>query len=82
MAEVVYRIQDSNGRGPWKPGFSHVWVEDRCDLVNLRPIVIDFPDIETKFIRGHESRNRLQRPRTVKTVVQAERIYCLAELWL
>ena len=26
---VVYRVQDSDGRGPWKPGFSQVWFTDR-----------------------------------------------------
>jgi hypothetical protein len=26
---TVYRIQDVEGRGPWKPGFSHKWAADR-----------------------------------------------------
>lgn len=26
---VVFRVQDKDGRGPWKPGFSQRWVEDR-----------------------------------------------------
>ena len=25
---TIYRVQDADGRGPWKPGFSHTWVED------------------------------------------------------
>lgn len=25
---IVYRIQDKDGRGPWKPGFSIKWSED------------------------------------------------------
>lgn len=29
--KVVYRVQDKDGRGPWKPGFSKHWVEDRPD---------------------------------------------------
>lgn len=33
--DTVYRIQDKDGRGPFKPGFSHVWVENRPDLANL-----------------------------------------------
>lgn len=33
--DIVYRIQDKDGRGPWKPGFSHNWVEDREDHDNL-----------------------------------------------
>lgn len=24
----VFRIQDADGRGPYKPGFSHVWCDD------------------------------------------------------
>lgn len=28
---IVYRVQDRNGRGPWKPGFSESWVEDRTE---------------------------------------------------
>jgi hypothetical protein len=25
---TVYRVQDSDGRGPWKPGTSHRWVDN------------------------------------------------------
>ena len=32
---AIYRIQDKDGRGPWKPGFSHRWVEIRPDHNNL-----------------------------------------------
>lgn len=39
---MVYRIQDKEGRGPWKPGFSHNWVEDREDHNNLLPWNIEF----------------------------------------
>ena len=34
---VVFRVQDRDGRGPWKPGFSQCWVEDREDHDNLLP---------------------------------------------
>lgn len=34
---TVYRIQDGQGRGPFKPGFSHRWVVGRPDHDNLRP---------------------------------------------
>lgn len=40
--QTVYRIQDSEGRGPFKPGFSDQWVEFREDLFNLRPAYADF----------------------------------------
>jgi hypothetical protein len=33
--EKVFRIQDREGRGPWKPGFSHKWVVNRPDHKNL-----------------------------------------------
>lgn len=36
-AGTVVRIQDPQGRGPWRPGFSHVWVEDRPDHDLLLP---------------------------------------------
>ena len=35
--EVIYRVQDKDGRGPWKPGFSKRWVETREDHDNLPP---------------------------------------------
>lgn len=34
---IIFRIQDSDGRGPWKPGFSHTWSEERDDWDNLHP---------------------------------------------
>lgn len=39
---IVYRIQDEYGRGPWRPGFSLKWVEDRNDLDNLLPWFREF----------------------------------------
>jgi len=38
----VYRVQDAEGRGPWRPGFSRLWVRDRDDHDNLRPWVEQF----------------------------------------
>ena len=26
---IVYRVEDHDGRGLWKPGFSHQWMDDR-----------------------------------------------------
>lgn len=28
---TIFRVQDANGRGPWKPGFSHKWVRENPD---------------------------------------------------
>ena len=42
LNNIVFRIQDVEGRGPWKPGFSHKWVQDREDHENLLPWHIEF----------------------------------------
>lgn len=52
MSETVYRIQDSDGRGPWKPGFSHRWVEDREDHANLVPWYSEFGPVHQRAIIG------------------------------
>ncbi len=46
---TVYRIQDKDGRGPWKPGFSHRWVEDREDHDNLVPWPMEFGPVHKKI---------------------------------
>lgn len=46
--KTVYRVQGSDGRGPWKPGFSKVWIQDREDHNNLKPWFIEF-DHESIF---------------------------------
>ena len=45
QVNIVYRVQDSHGRGPYKPGFSQTWVEDRPDLDNLLPYFIEMPNV-------------------------------------
>ena len=42
MTNLVYRIQDNEGRGPWKPGFSKCWVEPRSDHEKLIPWYMEF----------------------------------------
>ena len=39
---VVCRIQDAEGRGPYKPGFSHVWSERDSGPL---PIYLAFPKV-------------------------------------
>lgn len=39
----VYRVQDKNGRGPFKPGFTIKWNEGREDMANLEPFYSQFP---------------------------------------
>lgn len=43
----VYRIQDKDGRGPWRPGFSHKWVADRAasEYAALAPGGHQFPKL-------------------------------------
>lgn len=43
----IYRVQDAEGRGPWKPGFSQVWATDRpeSEIAKLIPIQQDFPNL-------------------------------------
>lgn len=48
----IFRIQDSKGRGPWKPGFSHLWVENRPDHNNLIPCHHEFGRVERLAITG------------------------------
>lgn len=45
MSTIVLRIQDAEGRGPWRPGFSHWWVRDREDLENLPPFFEVWPHL-------------------------------------
>lgn len=49
---TVYRVQDRSGRGPWKPGFSHRWVEDRDDHDLLIPWYQQFGWVNKNAISG------------------------------
>jgi hypothetical protein len=49
---IVFRVQDKDGRGPWKPGFSHIWVRVRRDHDNLKPFFMEF-SIDFNSITGH-----------------------------
>ncbi|MFB2668915.1 hypothetical protein ACE02U_09010 [Shewanella xiamenensis] len=42
MKEFVYRIQDKQGRGPFKPGFTLKWLQQEK---NLPPYFLEFPDL-------------------------------------
>lgn len=62
---IIYRIQDIDGRGPWKPGFSGRWVEYRDDHQLLQPWYIEFPDLKFeknwRYYCGCETIEQLQR---------------------
>ena len=53
--DTIYRIQDKDGRGPWKPGFSQKWVEDRPDHDNLIPWYVEFGRVDQKVLTGEHS---------------------------
>jgi hypothetical protein len=42
---IVYRVQDDEGRWPWRPGLSRHWVRERDDHANLRPWMQEFGDV-------------------------------------
>ena len=46
---IVYRIQDAEGRGPFKPGFIKKWVEYRLDHNNLQPWFIEFGRVDKQI---------------------------------
>ena len=48
---TVYRVQDADGRGPWKPGFTAAWAEDRdeTECAVLCPIWQEFPGVLQKL---------------------------------
>lgn len=47
---IVYRVQDINGRGPWKPGFSQLWVEPSKDHDKLIPWFHEFERIDFQLL--------------------------------
>lgn len=54
MSIEIFRIQDNEGRGPWKPGFSHRWVEDRPvqEMQALPPWPFQFGDVLLHAVAG------------------------------
>lgn len=48
----IFRIQDADGRGPYKPGFSHRWVDQRADDTHRPPYFVEFPHISRLLLPG------------------------------
>ena len=46
-----YRIQDASGRGPWRPGFSHRWIDPEKDDRLCPPMMMEFPDWRSRLAR-------------------------------
>lgn len=42
---TIYRIQDKEGRGPWRPGFSSKWTIERSDWKDLVPFQMQFGNV-------------------------------------
>lgn len=53
MNQIIYRIQDENGRGPFKPGFSKNWIQEREDHFNLVPWIYEFGPVH-EDVMSHE----------------------------
>lgn len=43
---AVYRVQAADGRGPWRPGWSHTWIEGDAPADRLTETVMDLVPIE------------------------------------
>lgn len=43
---IAYRVQGADGRGPWRPGFSHMWIEDDAPAGRLQETIMDLLPIE------------------------------------
>jgi hypothetical protein len=43
---VVFRVQDDDGRGPWRPGFSHHWIDDDAPVGRLAETVMHLLPIQ------------------------------------
>ncbi len=50
--QTVFRIQDQDGRGPFKPGFTKKWSIDRADKENLVPWFQEFGRVDLKVLYG------------------------------
>ena len=48
----LYRIQDAQGRGPWRPGFSTQWVDETRDFSLCPPMMHEFPNWRRAVDRG------------------------------
>jgi len=64
--KTIYRIQDKDGRGPWKPEFSDKWVREEPDI-SLLPWMMTMGPVHLKA-EGYEmcgcgclTKNQLKR---------------------
>lgn len=52
---TIYRVQDRSGRGPWRPGFSSIWIEGDADAGHLTETIFDLVPLDTlrRLPRSH-----------------------------
>lgn len=50
---AIYRVQDREGRGPWRPGFSDKWVVYTPEKEVLLPVYIEMPGVMEKRTKGY-----------------------------
>lgn len=50
---LIYRVQDREGRGPWRPGFSEKWVDYSEDKEVLLPTYIEMPGAADRRTIGY-----------------------------
>lgn len=51
MSTTCYRVQDDEGRGPWRPGFSRTWIDESAPVDRLRETIFDLvhPNLLRQF---------------------------------
>jgi len=54
---IIFRIQDKDGRGPWKPGFSHLWSDSKspADYSRLPTWMQEFGRVDQLVVPGEWS---------------------------
>ena len=53
MSRII-RMQDSDGRGPWRPNFSHKWISGDNSFLG-KPIHEDFTNIDKIFKKAYKA---------------------------
>jgi hypothetical protein len=43
---ICYRVQDADGRGPWRPGFSHTWIDESAPPGRLQETIFDLVPLD------------------------------------
>lgn len=76
---TLYRIQDAEGRGPWRPGFSHQWIDPDKDDSLCPPMMVEFPNWRARFTM-FEARGFLHFGCCVRGIVGLHRWFTPDEL--